>query len=378
MLNEWLLIGLPVAFLLGWVAARLDIRHIRKNAAELPRAYLRGLAHLLAKEESKALDVFLEAPVTNAEPEEFLFAVAKLSRGRGEHERALRVHRQLYEREDLPVALRHRALWELALDYQSVGFLDYAEQHAKPLLDNQDYGKQAFNFLLAIYQRRRRYDLALEMIEKAGELLMRRKMAAQLYCQLSFAAADAAEEKRLLTRALEANPDCVRARLLLAEKALAAEDVEMARQCYAAVESQEPAYLWQAVAGMLRAETLAGQEARGRRELLRWLDDHPSPVLFRHVHDALATTTDGVGDLARRFLLKHGGATAAAYWAETHGGGDDGGVWMMLRDELRRATQKSFACESCGYEVDDFSWQCRGCWEWESLRQNSQRLPSGA
>ena len=39
---QWLLIGLPVAFALGWAASRLDLRQLRRDVRDSPRAYFKG------------------------------------------------------------------------------------------------------------------------------------------------------------------------------------------------------------------------------------------------------------------------------------------------------------------------------------------------
>ena len=44
---KWLLIGLPVAFALGWMASRFDLRQLRRERQDSPRAYFKGLNLLL-------------------------------------------------------------------------------------------------------------------------------------------------------------------------------------------------------------------------------------------------------------------------------------------------------------------------------------------
>ena len=39
----WILVALPVAFGLGWLASRLDLRQMRINNLQAPRAYFKGL-----------------------------------------------------------------------------------------------------------------------------------------------------------------------------------------------------------------------------------------------------------------------------------------------------------------------------------------------
>ena len=51
----WLLFVLPFAFVLGWVASRFDFRQLRIQNRRSPRAYFRGLNHLLQNERDAAV-----------------------------------------------------------------------------------------------------------------------------------------------------------------------------------------------------------------------------------------------------------------------------------------------------------------------------------
>ena len=44
---SWVLFGLPLAFGLGWVASRVDLRQLRFENRQTPRAYFKGLNYLL-------------------------------------------------------------------------------------------------------------------------------------------------------------------------------------------------------------------------------------------------------------------------------------------------------------------------------------------
>ncbi len=57
----WWLLSLPLFFAMGWLAARIDIRHVVRESRSLPRSYLAGLNYLLAEQPDKAIDAFLEA-----------------------------------------------------------------------------------------------------------------------------------------------------------------------------------------------------------------------------------------------------------------------------------------------------------------------------
>ncbi len=380
---EWLLIALPVAFVFGWFAARLDIRHIRKSAGRLPRAYLEGLSHLLRGEKDKALDAFLRAQPVNPDSVELQFAIGELSRQRGEARRALTVHRDICEREDLPPEARRRGLWELAQDYLTMGFVDYAEKTAQPLLAHPEYQERALAMLLSLRQRDGDYRRALELIGEmpAEASLLRRAVKAQLYCQCAAAEEEGGEKEPLLLSALEENPDCARAMIMLGEIALAKGEESAAAARFLEVERHQPRYLWLAAEGLFAARTLAAREETGRRELLRWLREHPSPELFERVYCILAKTASGAGDLARRSLLARSGGAPALRWLDEQSAsavGEERDLWNALRETMREAGGRAFMCGHCGYEARDFAWQCPGCLEWESFRTRNALAPDSS
>lgn len=377
---EWLLISLPAVFVVGWFAARLDIRHIRKNAGQLPRTYLEGLSHLLRDEKDKALDAFLRAQPVDPESVELQFAIGELSRQRGEMRRALTVHREICEREDLPPEARRRGLWELAQDYLTMGFVDYAEKTAQPLLDHPDYQERALAMLLSLKQRDGDYKRALELIGEmpADALIFRRAVKAQLYCQCALAEDDDEEKKRLLESALAENPDCARALIMLGETALANGDNGEAAARFLAVERHQPRYLWLAADGLHLARKREGREETARRDLLRWLSAHPSPPLFERAYQILSQTPAGAGGLAQSGMMANNGAMPALRWIDEQSAkavGEERDAWAALRETLRNAAGRSFICGGCGYEVNDFVWQCPGCLEWESFRPRRGEEP---
>ena len=362
---EWLLVSLPCVFLLGWLAARLDIRHIRRTATELPRTYFRGLSALLAGRQDKALDSFLEAAAITDTPE-LQFIVGELAQRRGDFGQAMRIHRRLYEREDLPANERNRALWALTNDYYRMGFMDYAERYAESLVSDASFGERAFNLLLKVCHQRHLYAKAAALIEKTGGELSvtRRAMVAQLYCEQ--ARREEARREELLAAALRFNPLCARARLMLAESATP----EAACRHYEAIETENADYLWLAVAGYLSAMRGLGKEAEGQRVVLRWLDDYPTSKLLQEIHSALPADNEVVRAKCEEILKEHQSPMAAAYWLEAQpANGGDPKTQMALKSLLLRVAGKAFHCRQCEYETDDFSWSCPGCLQWETFAQ---------
>ena len=150
---QWLLIGLPIAFALGWVASRMDLRQWRRDARESPRAYFKGLSLLLNEQQDKAVDAFIEAVQQDPESSELHFALGNLFRRRGEFERAVRVHEHLLARSDLRAPERERARFALAEDFMKAGLFDRAED-AWRALEGGRFDREARLALLALAQGR--------------------------------------------------------------------------------------------------------------------------------------------------------------------------------------------------------------------------------
>ena len=48
---SWLLLGVPIVFALGWLASRLDLRQLRIENRQAPKAYFKGLNYLLNEQQ---------------------------------------------------------------------------------------------------------------------------------------------------------------------------------------------------------------------------------------------------------------------------------------------------------------------------------------
>ena len=115
-LDFWWLLVIPVAFALGWMASRYDLKTLLSESANLPRSYFRGLNFLLNEQPDQAIDAFIEVVKLDPETIELHFALGNLFRRRGEIERAIRVHQNLLARPDLPLEYQIHSQYELGQD----------------------------------------------------------------------------------------------------------------------------------------------------------------------------------------------------------------------------------------------------------------------
>lgn len=86
--NWWLLV-LPVFFLLGWLAARIDVKQLISETKQVPSNYIDGLNFLLNEEKDKAIEVLAELARVDPDSVELQFAIAGLFLQNGEIQRAL-------------------------------------------------------------------------------------------------------------------------------------------------------------------------------------------------------------------------------------------------------------------------------------------------
>jgi lipopolysaccharide biosynthesis regulator YciM len=161
----WVLLGFPIAFALGWLASRIDLRQLRIENHQAPKAYFRGLNFLLNEQQDQAIDAFIEAVQNDPDTSELHFALGNLFRRRGEYERAVRVHEHLMSRGDLAQPERDRAQHALALDFLKAGLLDRAEAALRKL-EGTSYEEEARLALLSIYERSRDWQHATDIASK--------------------------------------------------------------------------------------------------------------------------------------------------------------------------------------------------------------------
>ena len=92
---SWVLWGLPIAFVLGWVASRLDLRQMRIENRQAPKAYFRGLNFLLNEQQDQAIDAFIEAVQNDPDTSELHFALGMVPRWWKHRMAARRAHQRM-------------------------------------------------------------------------------------------------------------------------------------------------------------------------------------------------------------------------------------------------------------------------------------------
>ena len=369
---SWLLLGLPITFVLGWFASRIDLRQLRFENRQAPKAYFKGLNYLLNEQQDQAIDAFIEAVQNDPDTSELHFALGNLFRRRGEYERAVRVHEHLLSRGDLSRTDRERAQHALALDFLKAGLLDRAEV-ALQRLEGTPFEAEARMALLAIYERSSDWPQAAAIADKMDRAAQGDFSTRQAHYLCEQAAAQVAvgqtdEARRLLEKAITIAPSAARARIDLAALEQTAGDQAAAFQTLRQVADAAPAAMPLAAARLAQAASASRQVDAALALLDRSYDSAPS----LDVLEAMVTLQErSQGLQAREAYVRHlerePSLVAAAKWLA-----GERLEHEQFHPQVQRALDHAvkpltrYRCAACGFEAKQHFWQCPGCQTWDS------------
>ena len=371
---SWILLGLPLAFVLGWLASRFDLRQLRAENRRAPKAYFKGLNFLLNEQQDQAIDAFIEAVQNDPDTSELHFALGNLFRRRGEYDRAVRVHEHLLSRGDLSRADQERAQYALALDFLKAGLLDRAEA-ALSQLEGTPFEGQARLALLAIYERSRDWPHAAGIARKMhdahqGDFSTRQAHYLCEQAQTCIANNDRPGALALLNQAVATAPEAARARIDLARLQHLMGESGAALGTLQALSQQAPAAVPLATPLMLETAIAAGQAPEMQALLQAHYAQAPSlDVLEGIVALQALNPTDAA--TARQWYVRHldkeQSLVAAAKWLA-----EEKLEHEEFHPQIQRALDHAvkpltrYRCAACGFEARQHFWQCPGCQTWDS------------
>ncbi len=372
----WVLLGLPAAFILGWAASRFDLRQLRMENRQAPKAYFKGLNFLLNEQQDQAIDAFIEAVQNDPDTSELHFALGNLFRRRGEYERAVRVHEHLLSRGDLSRADRERAQHALAQDFLKAGLLDRAEQALRQLEDTP-FEAQASLALLAIFERSRDWPQAARIAQKLEDAGQGSFSARQAHYLCEQAASEVSQgnnaaAQRLLEQAIATAPQAPRPHIDLAALHLRVGEAASAFETLQALLDVAPRSLPLA-ARLLREAGLACGRGAQTLTLLRtsYAHDPGLDVLDAIVALSAAEAPGGETQGGRDWYVKHlehePSLVAAAKWLA-----GEKLEHEQFHPQVQRALDRAaqpllrYRCAACGFEATQHFWQCPGCQAWDS------------
>ncbi len=385
----WWLLPIPALFFaLGWVAARIDIKHLLHESRALPLSYFKGLNFLLNEQPDKAIESFIEVVKVDPQTIDLHFALGSLFRRQGETDRAIRMHQNLLDRPTLPAEKRTMATYELAQDFHRAGLLDRAEDLFRKL-DGTPFEHSALSHLISIYETEKDWPKAISATQRMEALAKQpyHKEIAQYHCELAQAAlvkSDRAAVLAELERALALHRGCTRANLIQGDLEFQEGNWRGAVEAWQRIESQSPSFLALAADRFADTYRKLADLPTGIRLLKSYQQQYPSldilnalfVLVLEHegpaeaatlIKDELARnpTLIGLDRLLEAQLL-------AAPADRRH---DLELVKGLVGQHIKRLG--FYRCDHCGFRAKQYYWRCPGCQKWETYSPKRTEMPDG-
>lgn len=368
---------------IGWWLGRVE--RGRANATlrtTAPQDYSAGLSYLLRDKSDDEVEAFVRTLAVSPQTLETHLALGGLFRRRGEADKAIHIHEAVLESPWLESPWPSRVKIELARDYMAAGLLGRAETLLREV-DEAGFEmerQEALHLLLEVYQQERDWEHA---IPTAQALLAagRHEVApvlAQFYCEIAAEALAAGNHERVrrkLEQALEQDPKCTRASLLLGDLESREGNLRKAAHALERVLEQDPEFVSECIDPLVHCYQELGEEESLIAFLRRCIDEHPTISAVLALADILDKDGDQrltahfvAGQLHRRPSIRglkrlidlqlHGSEGAARESLE---------ILRGLTAQLL-AQKPVYRCRQCGFAGRELHWQCPGCKHWGSVR----------
>ena len=372
---------LPLAALSGWyIARRGSERTSGARVSELSTNYFRGLNYLLNEQQDKAIEVFLKLAEYNRDTVETHLALGNLFRRRGEVDRAIRVHQNLIARQSLSEEQKTIVLLELGEDYMRAGLLDRAETLFTDLVAMNALAPTALTHLVAIYQHERDWDKAIDHARKLEEATGESQSAliAQFHCELADQARarnDWDGARAAVDAAFAAQPDCVRASMVLGHIESANDRLDAAIDAFEKVAEHDVDYVPEILSPLLDCYARAQRMRRAEEFLLAINERYQgvSPVLALAKLYARTQGEPRAIEFLTRQLRQRPSVRALMALIDVNLHNAEGEVrenLIIQRDLTRKLVegQAVYRCTRCGFGAKAHHWQCPSCKSWGSVK----------
>ncbi|HZQ60366.1 MAG TPA: lipopolysaccharide assembly protein LapB [Casimicrobiaceae bacterium] len=385
----WWLLPIPVLFFaMGWIAARIDIKHLLRESRALPLTYFRGLNFLLNEQPDKAIESFIEVVKVDPQTIDLHFALGSLFRRQGEIDRAIRMHQNLLDRPDLAADKREATIFELAQDFHRAGLLDRAEE-LFTRLEGTQFEHASLGFLLSIYEQEKDWTKAISATRRMEALAKQPyyKEIAHYQCELAQGAllkSEFSQARRYIELALNEYRACARATMLLGDLEAQQGNLEAAIEAWQRIESQNPAFLSLVADRLADAYRKTSNTAQALRVIKAYHAQYPSLDIL---NTAFNLTLAEEGPQAASELIKEELARnptllgldrlleaqlASAPPDRRH---DLELVKQLVAQHIKRLGM--YKCDHCGFRARQYYWRCPGCGKWETYSPRRTEIPDG-
>ncbi|AEP36386.1 lipopolysaccharide assembly protein LapB [Taylorella asinigenitalis] len=384
----WFLIFIPIFFLLGWYASRIDAKQMMDESSNLPNSYFKGLNFLLKEDYDRAIDSFVEVAKLDTETTELHLALGSLFRRRGEIDRSIRVHQSLLNRPDLPAHEVAHARFELAQDYFKAGLLDRAEREFKNSLTHSKYALPSYANLLRVYEITHDWDNAIKTLKELQNRLNKPlPEIVHYYCEiiedeLRKEKPDIQEIEQILMHARDefenlgesSNPS-VSARLSIVRAKIAGlnKDIGLQKKHLLSVLYEAPEFGGLVARNLMDLMNSSSEGSEGFELLKSHYAKYPSIEIFSVLFDYLVQKSPKEAiEFAKSSLSTNPsilGLSKALSSYLKFGTSEGVDNLVILQNLISSQSDKleKYTCNHCGFQAKSFYWQCPGCNNWNTF-----------
>ncbi|WP_254274923.1 lipopolysaccharide assembly protein LapB [Halomonas sp. 3H] len=380
-----LLTLLLAAVAIGWWLGRRERRKAEDPAPSsgLARDYFVGLNYLLNDQQDRAIETFVAALEVNSETIDTHITLGNLFRARGEADRAVKIHQNLLARPTLSGTQGDRVQLELSRDFLKLGLLDRAERLLQTLVrDTQDdeLRLEAKRLLVDLLEREGEWQQALsvaqpQLVRHSEEM---RRAAAHWLCQLAeqerFEASPGLARKHL-RQALNTDPRCVRANLLLAGLEHDTGHYRQEIRLLSRIPDQDPAFTPTLLDPLAHAYRLLDDEEGLIHHLRQLLERTPYTSVIILLAETLRQREGPAAAIAlvREQLARESSLGALDYLMDLYRQDDEGESLerLELLQQHTRTLLKALPrhrCRRCGFAGEQLHWQCPRCRSWGTTK----------
>lgn len=364
-----------------WLGSREKKRQPPSSLAnyQLNNEYFAGLNHLLNEQPDEAIIAFSKALEINSDTVEIHLALGSLFRKRGESEKAVRLHQNLFARPSLTKEQSSKIQLELAKDFLAAGLLDRAENLLEQLSNkNSNYRQASQLLLIELYEKQQDWQQALNTL--SAELLRNqpkyKKAAAHYCCELAsqnLAENNPSKARKFLKQAANYDPTCVRSNLLNAQLELDRNNPKAALRYLHRIPEQNCHFLPLMLPSLIDAYSLLNQPKQLASSLEKLLQKYS----FTSLALALANGLKNMGEheLALSKLesyLRHKPSLKGMdYLIDTYlhtASGEEKDHLLGLKNLTSQLLElkPNYQCIECGFASQQHFWHCPKCKNWGS------------
>lgn len=376
---QWLLLTVAVA--VGWLVGRLGSNNGRSRKTISDEESVKDrLQFLFTNYSDQAVENFVQSLSVNKDTVGLHLSIGSHFRNKGETDRAILIHQNLLARPELPPRFSPQVTLELARDYLNAGLLDRAESLLHQLMGDKDYGRQAAEQLIDLYQQEKEWAKAAQVARgltqgDADPAMF--KVLAYLTCEISeecLKQDDRWTAQKRAREALDFDRTCVRANLILMKLLVRQGSYrEAGNQCLK-VFDQNAEFGPEAIDRLMTLEQEHGDIGRLVKKLRKLYEQYPSTSLLLALVESVERASGRVAaiDLLRQELETRpsvrGLLRLVAMAGYEKGMTTDEGRLVSRIGHLILANRPVYRCVSCGFSGRQLHWLCPSCKRWETVR----------